>query len=384
MFKSLLRNLRPPPANARDPADRGRAARQSAAFITLAPDTTWVRPDADYASSLASMRLRVIAPARALASRVPVAIVPLQRALDDPWLESLGRPGVIVIGKLASSDVVREAEGLRTLTERLQEPRRGTRVFADLSDDYAAYGEESGHPFLAEYQRRLGAACPLIVPCAGLAEAMSSRARHGVHVVEDPWESPQAGAARFAPGPRLRLLWFGNLGPLNASGVGNALAACVRGLVDVPLELAMVTGAHRKPLVQEMAETIRGVHPDILVRFEAWSPEATWRAIADCDVVLLPHDPDAAWSRGKSHNRLVESIRGGRVAVASPIPSYVELSAYAWVNEDLAAGVRWALAQPTQALARVTAGQRHIEGRFDPAVVGRRWCDILGIPTGQA
>jgi hypothetical protein len=95
--------------------------------------------------------------------------------------------------------------------------------------------------------------------------------------------------------------------------------------------------------------------------------------------VLLPQDHRSDWARVKSHNRLVSAIRGGRLALASPIPSYQELAAYAWVDEDLAAGVRWAIHNPAQAARRVAEGQRYVEEQFAPSVIGRRWADTLGL-----
>jgi hypothetical protein len=81
----------------------------------------------------------------------------------------------------------------------------------------------------------------------------------------------------------------------------------------------------------------------------------------------------------KSHNRLVEAIRGGRLAIASPIPAYQELSHYAWVGEPLAAGLRWAQDHPDEVVQRVTAGQAHVEARFAPRVVGQKWARALGV-----
>jgi hypothetical protein len=376
MLKRLLHSvlaIRPDTRLAPPPA----AAKRPVAFITRAAEAAWVDPEGRYDAKLASMRLRVIAPARALARHAPVVLVPLERALRDPSLSEYGSPGTIVIGKLATADVVRCADQLTALTEWLQARPADVRVFADLSDNYAAYGGETGHPFPAEYQRRLGAACPFIVPCAGLAEELAPWAGHGVHVVEDAWESPRTNAPQFAPGARLRLLWFGNAGVMTFGHLRAALAELVQGLADLPLHFTMVAAEQRAELASELAEVLRRAHADLEFRFVPWSLEATWQAIDECDVVALPRDTEGSWSRGKSHNRLVEAIRGGRFAVASPIASYRELDAYAWVDGDLAGGVRWALANPSQAEARIRGGQAAIAARFSPEAVGARWKALL-------
>jgi glycosyltransferase involved in cell wall biosynthesis len=131
--------------------------------------------------------------------------------------------------------------------------------------------------------------------------------------------------------------------------------------------------------VQALAEALALERPAAGLRLREWSPEATWQAIGDCDLVVLPQDHRSPWGVVKSHNRLVEAIRGGRVAVASPIPSYRELADYAWVGEDLGEGVAWALANPREAVARVARGQDYIQQRFAPELIGRKWLQVLGV-----
>ena len=142
----------------------------------------------------------------------------------------------------------------------------------------------------------------------------------------------------------------------------------------------MVTANESRPAVQAIHEHLRRRHPGFELVFTAWSLQSTEAAIERSDVVLLPQEHATAWGRVKSHNRIVSAIRGGRLAVASPVPAYQELASFAWVGEDLAAGVRWALAQPEEAAARVAVGQMYVESRFAPQAVGRRWAEALGIP----
>jgi hypothetical protein len=102
-------------------------------------------------------------------------------------------------------------------------------------------------------------------------------------------------------------------------------------------------------------------------------------AIARSDFVVLPQEHGTPWGRVKSHNRLVETIRGGRLAIASPIPSYLELADYAWVGEPLGAGLRWALQHPDDATRRVVRGQAYVAERFSPEAIGAKWARALGI-----
>jgi glycosyltransferase involved in cell wall biosynthesis len=241
---------------------------------------------------------------------------------------------------------------------------------------------ELKQPFLEVYQRSLAETCVLTVPCAALADRLRPVARHGVRVIEDPWESPHSNPAAVRGADPLELLWFGNLGNTNADVVEGGLRRALPGLLGRRARIDVVSGPERSGLVAGIAERLTREYPAVAVRFVVWSPEAVWTALARCDLVLLPQDHRDAWGGVKSHNRLVETIRAGRFAVASPIPSYTELADYAWVGEDLAEGLAWTLEHPRAAERRVAAGQEYVAARFAPEVVGRKWAEVLGLEPG--
>ena len=141
----------------------------------------------------------------------------------------------------------------------------------------------------------------------------------------------------------------------------------------------MVTAIESRPAVLAMRDRLRTRYPGFELSFTPWSLQTTEAAIERSDFVLLPQEHRTAWGRVKSHNRMVSVIRGGRLAIASPIPAYRELAQFGWVGDDLAAGLRWALANPQEAAARIGEGQRYVETRFSPQAVGRTWAQALGL-----
>jgi hypothetical protein len=373
--------LRPRAANsARRPFPEGGAI----AFVTSVAKVHRMNSGQSYFSHTASTRLRVLIPALELARRVPVWLVPLETFAADPSLPGLQPLGAVVIGKQAVPSVTLHEAMLRRLVRQMRDVATATPLYADLSDDYAALAKALEEPFLAEYQAGLGACCTFTVPCQALAEAVRRDAKHGLAVVEDPYESSTGQAVRVAASQPLKLAWFGNLGEVNAAQVEEALLQIARGLADCALRFNVVADATQQGRVQGMAERMRAVHPNAELGFAPWSLETTHAALEACDFVLLPQEHHTAWGRVKSHNRLVTAIRAGRLAVASPIPAYQELADYAWVGEDLVGGLRWALRNPADAAERVRSGQRYVAERFSPDAVGRKWAAILGLPeSGQ-
>ena len=374
-FNALLRGPRLLPA---PPAVRPFAQGGFVAFVLPLGASAQVNQSDAYVTEIASMRLRAVIPARQLAQRVPVWFVSLDDFLRDPSLSRFGTPGAIVISKLPAPAILQRQDALSALLARAAEQSGGVPLFADMPDDLAALGKTVRAPFLARYQKGLGASCTFVVPCQALGEGLARDARQGIVVIEDPYEN-RAGAVRVAPGLPLRLLWFGNLGGINAAMLADALAGALGALRERRVELELVTRLAAREELDAIGQRLRAAHPDYALRVTAWSPEATEAALERCDFVVIPQQTRAAWSKGKSHNRLVAAIRAGRFAIASPIPTYLELAEHAWIGDDLAAGLRWALAHPQDAAERLRAGQRVVEERFSPEAVGRKWAAMLGL-----
>ena len=205
------------------------------AFVTNVDRAQRVDPVGVYDSAIASTRLRVLIPARELARRVPVWLVPFEAFIADPSLSSLGRAGAIVIGKLTVRSVLEQADSLRAMLAYAATRELGVPLYADLSDDYAAFARASDEPFLAEYQRALGKICTFVVPCRALHTALRTTAKCGIAVIEDPYESASAQAVRVSAAVPLRLTWFGNLAPLNTPLLESAFARVASGLRDMTI-----------------------------------------------------------------------------------------------------------------------------------------------------
>jgi len=387
MLRNLLASIRGRPGGETRRPPRAAASGPSViGFVTMVQARRRIAPDDVGTAALASTRLRLLIPAIELARRhaTTVEVIPLDALRDVSALEGEPRLTALVLGKL-STDFVRANESLlRSVLDTLAAAGRRQQVVADLSDDYSALAKESDSSFLKTYQATLLKRFDLIVSCEALRARLAPRARGAVTVIEDPYESPaprEPRGPRSGAGAALRLCWFGNIGASNFDMVAEAFKAIARGMQDRGLHIDIVTRADRRAAFSTLAGELARLHSSLTLEFIEWSPALTWAAIERCDVVVLPQDHVGSWGRVKSHNRLVEAIRGGRIAVASPIPSYEELQDFAWVGADLAAGVRWALANADEAVRRVAAGQHAVEQRFAPRVIGEKWAQALGLPS---
>jgi len=215
-----------------------------------------------------------------------------------------------------------------------------------------------------------------------LAREAASALGRAVHYIPDPPEVPAAAPLALKSGINSRVVqwlarrarvaseaWRTRLLWASETDVGDAvLGACpaLRRLGRTrPLELRCIA----PPAVLEaLADKLREDEPDALrLSFAAWSPAAIAEALAACHFVILPPGPAA----------VVDAVNAGRLAIAQPDPRFGALSEFAWVGEDPARGIEWALAHAREVMERIARGQTLLAERHAPGSVARRWLEVL-------
>lgn len=297
---------------------------------------------------LASNRYVAFIPARELG--VPVWPCPDTAGAMDFLDEH--RPRALVLGKAFHDGFVTLAQAARA---------RGVKLLAALCDWHFDDPRVIALSRLADR---------LVVPNAPMAQAVRTQLRLDAAIIEDPYEGPR-GAPAFAPKDPVRLLWFGHAA--NHDTLQAAIAQV--GAVPRKLHLTILTN-----LPDRVPDLLRGLpRPRAALELDIvdWTLQRQWDLTARCDAVLLPSRPgnDKAV---RGHNRLVQAIHAGRLALAYPLPAYTELAAYCWCGKDLGQGLTWALRNRADATRRIAAGQAAIDTRFAPAVVAARWREEIG------
>lgn len=189
-------------------------------------------------------------------------------------------------------------------------------------------------------------------------------------IIEEPYEMP-AGIPRFNPKETLDLLWYGRFSN------HDTLSAGILPLIDDPaldFRLTVVTDRMTEHL-SALAKQIGG-RDGARIELCPWSFDGQAKALERADMVIIP-SLDRQDKRVKGHNRLVESIRGGVLAVAYSLPAYRELSEFCWCGGDMHTGLTWALANREAAVDRIRQGQAYIEQRFSINSVSSRWQQLF-------
>lgn len=305
-------------------------------FLTQAP---FYERDGKFTSDLASARYRIIKPAEHLSSvGKHVSIGPVLH--DDVEVAVFGKcldPSFVEMARLLSSS--------------------GKKAIVDVCDDYFAHAHY-GSQYRQHYIDLCQAADVVVSSTARLAEAIKRESGVSAVVIGDPIEGPK-GSPRFKPGPSIHALWYGH--PSNWPSVQPMLKA----LEGFDVELTVVT----HPVVQ-IVDDLR--NSNLFFRFIPWSQAEVWKALARCDVVLIPSLPTDFYA-AKSANRLTEALNAGRYVIANPVPSYECYQQWAWIG-DIREGLE-ACRKDDGIEARLHAGQSAV--RFESWETMCKWERVL-------
>lgn len=352
-----------------------------------------LRREGELHSNMASVRHELLLPAVALRARgLSPKVLSLSHSTPEYARAVVSSADGVVFGKMlptqsearnerfrsnanSYSDLISHTNCLDKSSFCFSDDHFEAPMFADFYDGVAS-GSRAwvASSFLLRERLEQVAQCPVfsyaepVESATGAAKVpqLGARARLA------RWLARRAGVS--IESWRIKLLWFGH-----ATNVPSLLD-CIEELRSlsrtVPLALECVTSSGT-PLDAMVSSMGSRETSNLFISLTPWSPEAQQRALEECDVVLLPQAVREPKKRLKSNNRLIDTINSGRFAVCHPLPSYQELSDYAWVGESMADGILWLLRHPQQAMARVKAGQDYVSKYHSPDALAEFWLKVL-------
>lgn len=305
-------------------------------------------------SDLASTRYRALLPARYLAGRGhEVQMVTSDESFwsEAKYAQITGE--AVVFGKSLDERNESVAVALRNA---------GRRVIFDICDNHFDTPTLGAH-----YRRMIELADDVVASTQTMADIVRSVCGREARVIFDPLEGNRS-AVRFATDHSpVRLMWFGH--PLNLDTLRAVMPELQSVARDRAISLAVVTSPG--PWLEQEREFWSNA-ANLKVTPINWSMEAMEQQFAACDIVIIPSLSNDR-KNVKSPNRLTESIWAGRLAIAYPIPSYLEFADYAVIATDFDTAIRDALASPQAHVARIAEGQEYLAQTYSVPVIGDQW-----------
>lgn len=318
-------------------------------------------PSGDYYSPMASNRYRICLPAKYLrAKNYEIETIKLDpRELQGPAaLADAADCDVAVIGKIT---VVNMAEIVRSLR------KRRVSIVVDFCDNY--FSHERKGPI---YKDLAASADHVVANSQLMAEEIERLTSRKAEVIFDPVEGGRNEASLNPQGNTFRFVWYGF--PMGLAFLFDRLDDWINSKSAFQINLEIIT-AVSDGLMRRAEDLNERWRDRCQIKLTSWSLSAVKQGIRSADAVLIPSDLNET-TKTKSPNRLVEAIYGGRLAVASPLPSYIEFGQFCCLQEDLDS-IEAALGGGAATIEKIRAGQNYIAERYLPAHAAAAWDKVF-------
>jgi SAM-dependent methyltransferase len=321
----------------------------------------------EISSSVASSRYRILLPGQILTRLgfdVEIRVLTDNHLRDPVRAAESVQADIAVVAKLIEPRASAFVAALK---------RRGIRIVVDFCDDHFA------HPMLGPLYRALAASADQIVcNTEQMVDRVRGIANREAVAVFDPVEG-RKGQVKFLPCfPALKCVWYGF--PTNLPYLFKRMSQWMARGCPYPLRVEVIT-EHSNETAAEIASFNLTNGDRCILLLRQWSSEAVWHAIEAADIVLLPSEVGDA-TRPKSANRLMEAIYGGRLALATMLPSYLEFQDYCETDQD-PKSLALAVKDPFRFCQKVEAGQEYIETRYLPLHAALSWSNVLRQSTSS-
>ena len=217
----------------------------------------------------------------------------------------------------------------------------------------------------------------IVTPSKKLKYLACNAASHSatISVIEDPCLLPKQEFKQLNTGETIQLLWFGNAPNLKY------LFREMQGLFSKSdqsksYELTILTLEVGLKYVQEKFNS-NSIPANWSLRLTSWNiknqPNQLKAELSRAHITLLPSDPLDPRKNGVSHNRLLDSIQSGCIAIASPVDSYIELASVSLVGDNFPKLLDFAVANYPRLCNKYSKLRNYALQRFNPTLNIKKW-----------
>ena len=198
-------------------------------------------------------------------------------------------------------------------------------------------------------------------------------------VIEDPWQVQDMIGMRERLGECIEILWFGS--HMNWKYMKNILTDTWRILEPHGKYTFNVLAANIA--IDVIKNNLIKSNPprNVQIRIIPWSnkdqPNQLQMVLENSDIVLVPSDPDDPAKQGVSHNRVVDAVRAGCIAIASPMPSYKEIEKVALIGDNIPKMLRKVIDNYDSFSANISQSREAVLERFSPDLNAKKWGDVI-------
>jgi len=187
-----------------------------------------------------------------------------------------------------------------------------------------------------------------------------------VYIIED-YLNFSSHKPHFEPKDVLNILWYGD--------TFNFQYADWKNLVFDPLNNSDIK-YNFKFMSNKMIVPHGSTNFEVLMN-DPYNMNFHKQKVLESDIILLCIDEKHPAVVTKSFNKLSDGLILGRPVFASPQPSYLEFSDYAFIGNNFVDNLHYALKNPSEVIERVKRGQQYINDEYSDEKITSKWIETI-------
>jgi len=327
--------------------------------------------------SMASSRLQ-FSPAIQSARKNNAEIEIFSLHSDKPSdFQELKKSDICLIGKLsANTEALVHSMIVANLAAITRLKNSGSTIVLQYCDNYL----DSKGPLKDFYEDLFSLSDIIMFPCDALLNISKKNltSQHQVHIIKDPWQLSKWNnfqTLELKKLEKIRLVWFGS---------NKNIPYLIKALPQLVTEANRSFNYELTILGLDYGlREFKKVFPTFpqrknwTFRLVPWDnnkqPDQLEREIARAQISILPSDARDPLKFGVSHNRLVDSIRGGCVTIASPMGSYLELEELALLGNNFGELLNNAVENYEKITSKLSNIRNDLLHDFSPTANEKQW-----------
>jgi len=297
-----------------------------------------------YRDKRASHRIRALRPVEGLRSLDVDADI-----INDKNIDRLSKDDIVIFTKDTDPN------------QMLKLKRKGYTVGFDICDNKFKEEGERYHVYCREAD---------FITCNTEFQQKEVKRYAGkdAHIYIDPIERPIEPHTRTSCEP-VELLWYGGSASLKYVGFGEIIPYLNASGINYRLTILTNDAEEKVAHLCELGNVV----------YHEWTYELHEAKVRNSDIVFIPMTIGKAHlSRRtitKSPNRVLDGLAQGRWVVASPVPSYLQVGKFCWLDDYLE-GIRFYLENPDVVREKIYKGQEWLKANATSEVAAQQLIDI--------
>ena len=193
-------------------------------------------------------------------------------------------------------------------------------------------------------------------------------------VVDDPYTVDSRLPIITLPKGELVIGWYGNGFNLHLADWKRIKNELVRFAKQISIKITLRLFSDRN-FCSDVVEFFRD--SDINCEIIDYDSSRLNEFLSSISVALLPVDDVSDYSRGKSHNRVIEAVMAGKPVICYGLEEYRKFSSFVFFTKNISAALDKILESPSLVEKDLARGQDFIRERYSPSVIASAWLTVL-------